>query len=251
MRILIAGDSWGKGEYDFENGVYQNGHMGLEHFLKESNNDVYNISQGAICQNTTINKLKTIQEDAFFEHWGKNHPNLTQVLKLEFYDYIFIFVTDLFRGSDLFERYWIVNNSRENVLRELNKLKHDYLENLNSFNVKIHLLGGLNKVTEEDVKNYENIEIAIPSVIEFLLPDFEAYEVFFNDALNSLYSSIPNTLDLDYLDYVYNQVKKTDLLKTREYFCSDGLHPNRDGHRLIYEEINRKFLGNKKLNSYT
>lgn len=77
MRILIAGDSWGKGEYDFENGVYQNGHMGLEHFLKESNNDVYNISQGAICQNTTINKLKTIQEDAFFEHWGKNHPNLT------------------------------------------------------------------------------------------------------------------------------------------------------------------------------
>ena len=250
MKILIAGDSWGKGEYDFENGLYGNIHMGLEHFLKESNNEVYNISQGAICQNTVISKLKNIQENNFFEHWKTEHSNLEHILKLEIYDYIFVFVTDLFRGSDLFERYWIVNNSRENVLRELNKLKHDYLKKLNSFNVKIHLLGGLNKVTEEDIKNYENIEIAIPSVIEFLLPDFEAYEVFFNDALNSLYSSIPDDLDPDYLDYVYNEVKKTDLLKTREYFCSDGLHPDREGHRLIFEEINRKYLGNKKLNLY-
>jgi hypothetical protein len=244
MKILISGDSWGKGEWDFVNGLYENTHEGLEFYLKKSNNQVYNISQGASCQNTVINKFKTIQEDSFFEYWKEKHLNLTHIPKLETYDYIFVFVTDLFRGSDLFERYWIVNNSRENILRELNKLKHDYLKNLNSFNVKIHLLGGLNKVTEDDVKNYKNIEIAIPSVIEFLLPDFEAYEVFFNDALNSLYSSIPDDLDPDYLDYVYNEVKKRDLLKTREYFSSDGLHPNREGHRLIFEEINRKYLGN-------
>jgi len=250
MKILIAGDSWGKGEWDFVNGVYNNTHMGLEIYLKKSNNEVYNISQGATCQNSVIHKFKSIQDSNFFEQWKIPHPNLKNVPKLELYDYIFVFVTDLFRGSDLFERYWIVNNSRENVLRELNKLKHDYLKNLNSFNVKIHLLGGINKVTEEDIKNYKNIEIAIPSVIEFLLPDFETYEVFFNDALNGLYSSIPDDLDPDYLDYVYNEVKKTDFLKTREYFCSDGLHPNREGHRLIFEEINRKYLGNKKLNLY-
>ena len=131
MRILIAGDSWGKGEYDFENGIYKNSHMGLEHFLKESNNEVYNISQGAICQNTVISKLKNIQENNFFDYWKTEHSDLTHIPKLETYDYIFVFVTDLFRGSDLFERYWIVNNSRENVLRELNKLKHKYLKNLN------------------------------------------------------------------------------------------------------------------------
>lgn len=237
MKILIAGDSWGKGEWSYTKGVYGLTHGGFEQYLIDDGHIVHNISQGAINQLQVLDKLHHVQNGTFFSYWSSEHLDLTEVHRLETYDYIFVFVTDLFRGSTLHERYWIVNNSRENVLYQLNLLKEDFLRKLNDFNVKMYLLGGLNKVTHEDVKDYKNIEVIIPSIIEFLLPHFVTFEVFFNDALNSIYSSIPNDLDPDYLDYVYSQVKKFDSLINEKYFSLDGRHPDREGHMKIYEQI--------------
>ena len=240
MKILISGDSWGKGEWAHnDNGVYGNTHPGLEMFLRDSGHEVYNISEGATNLYQALDKFDGVVNDDFSFIQYLNVPYQT-VPKLDEYDYILLFVTDFFRGDPtLFEDFWIINNNKENVLNRFNQNKHYFLSKLNTYGVKIHLLGGLSKIHHDDVRDYENLEVLIPSVIDLLAPDIGAYEVFFNDALNSIYSSIPDDLDPDYVDYVYGEVTKIDGLKKNPFFSGDGRHPNRIGYKVLCEEILR------------
>jgi hypothetical protein len=229
MNILINGDSWGVGEWGWE-GPPDNivndpnlpglAHYGIEHYFREKGYSVKNISKGGSNNMQICQRFK--QED------------LTQ------YDYIFCFQTDHIRHLN---QGFLTNNGKEKITWDklMNHQKEhldSFYQRLNSYNKTIYLLGGVNKIQLDIVEKYSNIVPIIPSVVEFITPNFGSH----NDLWwGQWILTIPHShYDLDCLERIvdnkehYNYVMDPDFKK---YYWPDGKHPNRLGHKVIFDYL--------------
>jgi hypothetical protein len=229
MNILINGDSWGCGEWGWE-GSPDNivndpntpglAHRGIEHYFREKGYSVKNISKGG------SNNMEICQR---FEQ-----EDLTQ------YDYIFCFQTDHTRHLN---QGFLTNNGKEKVTWDkLMKHQKEHLDSfyqrLNSYNKNIYLLGGVNKIQLDIVEKYSNIVPILPSVVEFITPHLGSH----NDLWwGQLILSIPYIeYDLDCLEKIV-QNKESDGFTMhpdfKKYYWPDGKHPNRLGHKVIFDYL--------------
>jgi hypothetical protein len=228
MNILINGDSWGCGEWgtpDEENIVKnQNlpglGHLGIEHYFREKGYSVKNISVGGTNNMDICDRFD--QED------------LTQ------YNYIFCFQTDHIRYLNT---RLLTNNGTEKVtwekLIEHQRLHFDeFYQRLNSYNKTIYLLGGVNKIQLDIVGKYPNIVPIIPSVVEFITPHFGSH----NDLWWGQWTlSIPYVdYNLDCLERIVQNKESSEFTMHSDfkyYYWPDLKHPNRRGHKVIFNYL--------------
>jgi lysophospholipase L1-like esterase len=122
-------------------------------------------------------------------------------------------------------------------------------------NEKIFALGGFATV-DDQIQNFTNLVNFVPSIISLIDPSksFSAYSFFmrfdwFVDVIENISSNysleqeIIDTLKEEYIHMVDENVKMKNYLKeNKKYFWPDGMHPNREGHRIIFNKIKEELL---------
>jgi hypothetical protein len=221
-RICIFGDSWCRGEWGWKNGKFGRLHKGLEQYLKDSDYQVSNFGEGGASNIEQFNRI--ITED------------------ITNYDVILYFQTDPLRDyrSTKFKGMF---ESIEVFRQYQTTARHNHYSRLNSLGLKIYLLGGCDKIDENDLVEYKNLKCFVPSIIKLINEDLEH----------------PNIWASDWIEYVdrncnpelFNLIHEQKMIQDRfysdeklyvEYFQPDGKHPNRKAHYKIYEKVLKELL---------
>ena len=212
--ILIGGDSWGCGEWNWlTKRKYGVSHPGLEQYLVNDGFSVVNCSQGNSTNKESIERV-------------------AHQLNLGDYDHTVWFQSDPLRDLRPYANFNSQFNSYQQLLEYSNKLLNSHYKMLNQLDNKVICIGGCSKL-DSDIGNYENLIPAVDSMIELLLPNFSAPTVWCSDWIHAVDTSINETL----LDRLLVDKKTQDQIGDESIFKPDGFHPNRDGHRILYEVV--------------
>lgn len=218
-KILICGDSWGRGEWS---GVGIN-HAGLEQYLKDDGHLVKNISKGGATLKNTIDQLSK-QRTKF--------------------DYVFVFVTDSHRHLSKKE-FWIQGFEYNDYVNRHNHILKNFIKEINSFDLgPIFLIGGLSKLNKNHTEG-TSISIIVPSFLELIIPNKQQFEIYCHQHYYSLNDKkINKKVSKDTVIKLYDQYESFENYKKEPMMNPDGYHPNREGHLILFNYI-KKFLIDK------
>jgi len=216
--VIIAGDSWGLGEWG-GNITYGISHKGIEQYFNDYGFRVENVSSPGASNKFSISLL-------------------SQTLQSKSFDYIFWFQSEPLRD--------IPPINFKSVL-EISEKQYDLLvksyTTLNEIGQPVYCLGGCSKINVEMISSFHNLIPVIPSITEFLLQDYKHPSVWQS---NPDVVIPENYLDLDSLKQVINWYEeKLRLSNYTEMFYPDGSHPNRYGHKIIYNYIMENVIGDR------
>ena len=235
IDFLIAGDSWACGEWDQELGIM---HPGLSGYMAESGLSTINIGTPGGSNAGTILRLKTFL---------KTNPSMLPKR-------IIVFQTEWVR--DCAEDPTLISQrSTESVDDFGTWLVCQFYYRLSELSVKydipIYLIGGCADTVWIDQfdKEYPGLHIACQSVTNLLIHGHHRiYQPIFNvwgqDPELITQHRFKQQFALDEL------LKSLDLGESRrdswksctEYFWPDGCHPNRRGHKKLFEFLQAQGL---------
>jgi hypothetical protein len=216
-KILMVGDSWGCGEITNLDHYSKTiiSHPGVEQYLKDDGHKVVNLSM-----------LGGSNADAY--HLLQNyHKN---------YDIIIYWHTDPLRDLRPYhhDTWWDDSNA---LLVKMRDLRQANYEKFNRLGRRIFCLGGCSPLTS-DINCFANLVAVIDKVSEFILPNFTHPDVWCSDWLAPLLESRPPEKMLHFL---LAQKCQHDALLQEPLFIPDGHHPNRHGHKIVYDYL-KKFI---------
>jgi len=211
--VLIAGDSWAAGEWGFENpGSYVVLHRGLEQYLRDSGYTVINKSVPGGSNRLAVELIKP------------THSEISVIW----------FQTDPIRDLRPYKGFKSKYTTYEDILLAQKQLLLQTYSELNELDLKIICIGGCSRLDFSLIKDCSNLIPFIPSAIEFLLPQYTHPEIWFSD----WYDLIDKQFDIDSVNkFLYNKQLQDGLRDQKDLFWPDGIHPNRHGHRLIFEHL--------------
>jgi hypothetical protein len=218
-KIIIFGDSWGKGEWcDKTNKLI---HKGIEQYFEDDDFIVKNCS----IPGGSFNYITKSMDDHI--HFVKN------------YDIIIFIQTDPFRNFIPYEESHFMNyKDYSSLVLEQDNLLNSLYEKLNEYDKKIYLIGGCTKLNLNLIEKYKNLVPLIESTIEFLAPDLKQPTFWMSD-WNYMFAKKLSDEDLE--KFLNDVVNPNTLTNHKEFFWPDGSHPNRIGHKIMYDKI-RNFL---------
>lgn len=209
IRIMIAGDSWGCGEWD--NTIpYVRPHLGTEQYFREYGCNVMNISIGG-ADNALSAKSIMLLAPMFNPHlifWIQSDPLRSIKLKAAFPETL------------------------DELLHYQRKHLSDIYMQLNSLGSTIHCIGGCSKLDSQLIANYPNLIPIIPSIIEFFGCVSPAIwsSAFLIDQIRP---DVPVTV----LDMLLENTADPLKIFDQKWFFPDGAHPNRSAHLKIFEYL--------------
>ena len=230
MRVYIGGDSWGCGEWRHATATmpYTNTHRGLEQFLLDDGHTVTNnsISGGG--------NVQTYDQLARTRHTD--------------YDTVILFQTISIRDNG----DWDTLLTYKDFLVRNEALKAEHFKKLGELpHAKICMLGGLEKVHKEQIAQYPNLVPLIESIPELLTKGaYTAATLRCPISIGAhrltrvnFHDQISKNADIDVLD---KMIEASDYWQETvashiQYFQPDGKHPNRRGHRQIYNIFKQQF----------
>lgn len=222
-KICIIGDSWGCGEWGWKDGKYQCLHKGIEYYLKNDNYQVMNFSFGGA---SNLELFTHIQ--------NKNLIDYDLILYIQtdpLRDYRKIEFQGLFESIKTFKHYQ-------------RTARHNHYNRLNSLDIKIHLIGGCDKIDENDLIEYKNLKCFIPSIINFVSENLIHPNIWASDWINY----IDRKCSAELLNFIHQEKMLQDELYFSKnpvivkYFHPDGQHPNRNAYYKIYKKIIEELL---------
>lgn len=214
MKICIAGDSWGFGEFDVINNEYINTHKGLAHFLSNRDHTVKNFCFGG-ASNLDI-----------FDQINDNINDFQNA------DLCLVIVTDTSR--QILSRYfWCTPCEKEFYLQRNSQLLFNYFNKLNKLGISLNLIGGLSHLSNSMIDGLNNLSISIDSIQKLLIPDATHYDLLFLDNLKN----IPKNINRNVLEYVWYQQSLWENITKQNIMNPDGHHPNREGHQIIFNHL--------------
>lgn len=207
--IVIAGDSWGCGEWDnIDDNTLGVTHLGLEKYLTDYGCKVYNLSEGGASNSYSIKKL-------FFSKWLKP-------------DMIFWFQTDPMRDLRPYDKASFPQTVAD-LIKQQDILIDKTYATLNSLGMKIHCLGGTSKISPSII-SYPNLIPLINSIIDFL--GSNAPEFWISDWIQD-----ENLISKEFIDELYTIPDVRKYLPKEWFHPASSPHPNREAHRKIFEFI--------------
>ena len=228
------GDSWGCGEWgplnQFRPGLGMGlTHPGLEQFFLENGDIVKNISVAGASNTLAIDRLYSI-------------------VNLDQWDHVFWFQTDALRSGNNITN--VSNPKKEkwfedydDLIRQRNKLLDDDYAYLNRHNKKIHCIGGCEKLNLELIKKYDNLIPCVDSMIELIFDNKITHPEIWITGLWAHH--LDERWNIETLDKILESQRKIISLKSSNlgnYFHIDAGHPDRHGHKKLYEYIVANFL---------
>lgn len=222
-KIFIGGDSWGVGELPTLD------HRGLEQYFQEAGFQVHNASvRGASPRDSIGLLLETLKL-----HYQPN-------------DYIFWIQSDPIRDlrpyTDLSEHVTQAGGLR-NLMHQRLSDDYNYLHTVGRrFDTKVYLIGGLTSVVESLVQSRPRLNMLVTSWVELLVSDrysnidWPTFCIWNSDYTIDHFGSNPSTQLVDEL-YEFDQNRQ---VFQHPLFKPDGCHPNREGHRILYNYIRER-----------
>ncbi len=252
-KIFITGDSWGVKEWTRHNAnenaeeIDRTAHRGIETYFRDDGYEVHNLSSGGSSNKDSIDRLIT---------YINKENNIYDVKK----DFIFLIVTDPIRDLRPYHEYpeKIIKNivSNKGWYNLIRHLFHEQCKRTNAlaekYNLKIHLIGGIASFNPKEVVEYNNLIPLIPSWYDFLLSEQE--KKLIPDL--PVWTSQTSDVHVDYIGLEHTKKFKARnfarqainefwnisefhriVHDSNPYFQLDNSHPDRNGHKLIYDFI--------------
>lgn len=217
-NILIGGDSWGCGEWTwFSEKNYRVSHKGLEQYLLDDGFSVVNSAQSGSSNRKSINRV-------------------ARQLELGNYDYIIWFQSDPLRDLIPYNTFNSLFTSYQQVLERSNELLNANYEQLNQLNTKVICVGGCSKL-DPDIRNYSNLIPLVGSMIELIIPEITAPNIWCNDWLHY----IDSNANEGFFDRLLVDKRIQERITAEPIMNPCGYHPNRDGHRILFDVV-KEFL---------
>jgi lysophospholipase L1-like esterase len=241
--ILLAGDSWSAGEWDASRGEIL--HKGVAQYLHDAGHHVINLGQPGGWNGLSVSRL-----DSF--------------LRLN------TFINDKISHILIFQTEWIRDFAHKDTYStfEYQDLEHNYLDLKNriisrfysrltelaiKYNKIIHVIGGVSDAIWLDrfSDEYPGVTIACQSWTNLVLNqnhriETPIYSLFSRMNIESIaelkqhYSTKDFDLLLDDIDS--GTARMLRLEHCKEFFWPDGGHPNRQGHRVLYDFLVERIL---------
>jgi len=223
--ILIVGDSWGCGEWDNMNIT----HNGLAQYIREDGTNVINLSLGGSSNWEIYERLQL-----FFDSGTYYHLN-------ESIDLILIFQTEWHRDLNHQKITCAKNHVAENaIVCWLYRLSEIATKN----NVQIGLIGGCSDTILFDNFNKEHpglfvacqsfTNLCINNDSQIVDPTFlirpDEYLIPILKDLYLKHSTVENFIN----DIDKGEIRNKLWRDHPEYFWPDGVHPNRLGHKKLF-----------------
>lgn len=223
--ILIAGDSWGCGEWSIDSGIT---HGGLAQHLIDNNLPVVNISL------PSGNNDKITSYVKFFLK-NNQHLKISKVV---------LFHTDILRTPnppDL-SRGWLDFKTATTFgyFRNIQDLAQ-------TFEIQFLVVGGLGDIlfSQEDTKRYPNIVLACQSFTNLIFNDFAGIDNpivsgFGYDSMHSInkIKSYSTADDIEMLlADIEEQRQRQDVINSNKQWFPDGSHPGRDAHKKLFDYL--------------
>lgn len=241
-KIFIAGLSWGRGEWVGPNVV----HKGIEQYFTDDGYQVYNVSK----PRSTHTRVNQLLDKCLFDHyvpgdlvfWIQADPIIDIIAKevvgklLPKQKLINLSKSLLNSGSLVA----LMTDQQKVIYSELNNIAVEH-------NTQIHCIGGTYNINPV-ITEFSNLIQFVPSWINMLVGHYTEYA-----RSADINFGVTHTWSLDNIDFsAYNKDLATtvsqeiterinNIIMFREdIFHPDGVHPNRDGHKVLYEYIKKE-----------
>jgi hypothetical protein len=211
-KIIIAGDSWGCGEWEdlqlCSNAMSRKIlHGGLAQFLTEYGCEVVNVSQAGGSNSLSLDQL-------------------TDAIRTVNADYIFWFQTDPMRDLRPHNSKTLPQSIKD-MVRMGEKLLNDTYNSLNNLDVKIHCIGGVTELNDS-IRKYSNLIPLVPSIIK----------MFGGEQPRIWVSEWIGVDHLTFTDEFLTELENLPPLDLpKKWFYPDGVHPNRYAHWELFQYI--------------
>jgi hypothetical protein len=226
--VLIIGDSWGCGEWEWDSKkgehITPNKHLGLEQYLTEDGFAISNVSVPG------QSNLEALSNAAF-------QP-------IHSFDYIVWIVTDALRDLSYVNKNYNELTSYADMIADSEFIMKHTFTVANNFNVPILCMGGC-AILPQYINQYPNLTPAIPSLTKFLLPGFHHPKLWASTWFNHVETAVRkmSLVDRDtFITDVLREKSKQDSLKNEHLFTPDGLHPNRYAWKIVYDYLRENYI---------
>lgn len=236
--IFIAGDSWGCGEWNAHGKL---NHGGIEQYFTEAGYKVVNSSVGGYSNENSIYDLeKSLQSNTSNSKiilWIQTDPirDLRPFWKLP---------DNVTPWRSLTAEIKIANGFNQLSLNLLN----DHYQSLNAigkkYDTSIHLIGGKQDIVTDLLNKYNYLNALVPSWTHLLVGHISKYSHLFPKHTMTDYTI--DNIDLTAFDTelrhrVVNEMHRCNLCwqiyDEQPIFHPDGQHPNREGHKQLFDYI--------------
>jgi len=236
--IIITGDSWGCGEWENMEIV----HGGLGQYLKEHGFKVINLSLGSSSNNASYQRLEQFLANGATDYL----PKISHVI---------FFQTDWTRdfriNSEIsgigMEEQWFFPKQKIEDLRSfaICRILYRLSDLAKKYNLKISLIGGLSDTIWLDLfeKEYPGLEILCQSFSNLCVNNNHRVEkpvhTLNPDAVDLLKKTRPEYASKNlFVEDISLALERYDLFaNNKAMFWPDGQHPNRIGHKKLFEFI--------------
>lgn len=245
MKFLMVGDSWGCGEWDKDCSF--NPHRGLDQYLTEAGHTVVNISNQGISNQDIYQRIET---------YFRRHPQHD-------IDLIFVFQTEYNRDykhaqgweTHLESNDWNeIKEPQDVAMRWVSRFYRNLSDISQKVDCPVYIIGGHSDTLWLDnmEQYYPGCRIVCQSMTNLILQNNHRVEQpvlsFYEQRTEELVQKIKSKLlDSDsitkLIDLIDQGYQRESLLRENpQYFYPDGIHPNRQGHKILYDFIKEKYL---------
>lgn len=240
--IVIAGDSWGCGEWERSPGNYEISHPGLTQYLIDSNYQVINLSRSGGPNRYSSDRISDfLQVNTYLQ-----------------ISCVIVFQTEWIREILIEHLEILANDFKYGYLELKNRLISRFYYHLSRASIKnnipIYIVGGCSDTIWLDKfeTEYPGLHIACQSLTNLLLENNHrnsdpVYGIFTGNTKLEIEYIKKNISGKD-LELLIQDIEKgnqrLDLwIEKKEFFWPDGAHPNRHGHKILFEFLKTQIPG--------
>ena len=240
MNIIIAGCSWGVGEWNLE--CSQILHPGLEFYLKNDGHDVVNLSCGAISNLDIVARLEN-----YFERFPDTPKGPVIVFQTEYTRDYKHYAREKDYGTNEAEEYH--NGLGAVSSRWIERFYHRLSKFSQAWDRPIKIIGGCGDTMWFDNMDhdYPGCKIVCQSLTNLLINNNHriqqpVYSWYLNNSVGLIEKIKKNGVDSKQLNEINSLIslgfqRESDVRENPELFYPDGRHPNRVGHKILYEHL--------------
>lgn len=245
-KIFVAGSSWARGEWDPDRPIVL--HDGIKQYFADSGYTVIDCSQARSYHSRVIANLdkKLAQE-------YKENDIIFFIMADPFLDLVMpeLSTMQVKRSNDVTNLKVFTQSVKQagGLLKLLHQQQHSIYNQLNilaeKHNVKIHCIGGTYNVNTNILNKYTNLLPTVVSWIHLLVGQYQEHSRTQDPNFGITYTWGIDYINLatytpEFADQVRREFEKiadTTKIMNELIFHPDGLHPNREGHKILYNHL--------------
>lgn len=245
-KIVVAGSSWARGEWAPGNPVVQ--HDGIKQYFADAGYTVVDASQARSYHSRVTkfldSKLASNYTDGDIVFFIMADPLLDLIMPE-------LASMNLKRDSDARNLPNFTDAIKQaggliNLIRQQQDYIYSQLDLVaKQYNTQIHCIGGTYNVNTNLLSKYNNLTAIVPSWIYLLAGQYREHPGTDNPEFGITYTWGIDYIDLstytkDFADQVreeFDLISDTTRIMDELIFHPDGLHPNREGHKILYNHL--------------